>query len=41
MPLLALLMIGCGLAVFDRLTGWHFATAANLLLIASGLGLAF
>ncbi|MBV1799665.1 hypothetical protein [Siccirubricoccus sp. G192] len=41
MPLPALLMIGCGPAVFNRLTGQHFATAANRLLIAPGSGLAF
>jgi uncharacterized protein len=36
----ALLGTCCGLAIFRRLTDRQFATAVNLLLIASGLGLA-
>jgi uncharacterized membrane protein YfcA len=35
----ALLGTCCGLAIFKRLTDWQFATAVNLLLIVSGLGL--
>ncbi len=36
----ALLGTSCGLAIFKRLTDAQFATAINVLLIASGLGLA-
>ncbi len=37
----ALLGTCCGLAIFKRLTDVQFARAVNVLLIASGLGLAF
>ncbi len=37
----ALLGTCCGLAIFERLTDVQFARAVNVLLIASGLGLAF
>ena len=37
----ALLGTCCGLAIYRRLTDRQFAAAVNLLLIVSGLGLAF
>jgi uncharacterized protein len=37
----ALLGTCCGLAIFRRLNDRQFAFAVNLLLIASGLGLAY